>query len=168
MAEQATTARPTRAEQHRRERRLKPGALQHAGRRLSVDESGLDRKQFEYRWVRDVDGRVKALEDQDWDVVNDLAAAPEANGVSTVRDVHGGREENGKPFRQVLMRKYKDWYETDQKTKQAPLERIDQQLRRGKAQEIAAETDKDLGDHAYTPGAGNSIEVKAGIRRVRD
>lgn len=141
----------------RRERRKKPGQLQYGGGKLSVDESKLD-KDFTYRWVNDTGGRIQELEARDWDVVNDTEIKPGTNAEGTVVSVHGGKQENGQGFRQVLMMKRKDWYEEDQKERQAPLEEIEEQLKSG--QPITEKpADQALAQHSYTPGGGNSINV---------
>lgn len=143
--------RPVRAEEVRRERRHKPGKTVHDGMRLAVDESKLDRKNFEYRWVNDAPGRVQRLTDRDWD------PAPEqvgGTGEGTVQTKVVGTAD-GKPVSGVLMRKHKDWYRDDQKAKLAPLNEVDKAIREG----INHRNEPALRDGAYTPNGQNVIET---------
>ena len=150
----AESARPNRAEQTRRERRMKPGDLAYSGIKLALDEGRLDRNTYNYRWVKE--DRIRAMESQDWDLV-DEAVKPDSTGAGTVQTVHGGIGEAGKPYGLVLMKKYRDWYEDDQERKQAPLDEVDRAIRRGAAHKTAGEAE--LTDAVtYTPGSGNSIE----------
>lgn len=148
MAEQA---RATRAEEIRQERRRKPGQTVLDGRKLTVDESRLDRANFEYRWVNDRGGRVSQMYQDDWDQVTDRA---EVDAAGTVPTTQVGVDA-GKPFNAVLMRKRKDWYADDQKEKQKPLDEIDDSIRRGLNHE---RTEPELaGEIAYTPGGSNIV-----------
>lgn len=142
-----------RAETERRERRMKRGDVVADGRKLVVPESEKDVNQFSYRFAADRPGRVQQLEKQDWDIVPDMKDTP-----------HGGAEENGKPYGMVLMRKYRDWYEEDQKEKQRPADMVDEALLRNQAQDIAGTTDADLAEHAYVPGSGNKMDVSRGYK----
>lgn len=145
---------PTRADEVRRERRRKPGSTTLSGIKLSVDESALDRKNYHYRFVKAGDGnRINQLYGQDYDVAPE-AAKPDSNSVGTVNSAHGGTGENGAPYDMVLMRKPKDWFDADQKEKQAPLDAMDEAIRRG--QDHAKNELR--GPGVYTPDAGNSIE----------
>lgn len=155
----------SRAENIRRERRRKPGQMAYGGGRLSVDEEALDRVNFEYRFVNDTPGRVKRLHDADWDRVNDPDVKPDATAQGTVVSVHGGTEASGQPFEQVLMRKHKDWYKSDQQEKLKAAEEVDKQLSGNMAEKIAATTDKDLANNAYVPGSGNSINAIRGAKK---
>lgn len=156
------TARPTRAEQTRRERRMKPGATVNAGIKLSLDEDRLDRKTYDYRWVNDVPGRVKQLEAMDWDVVKDDEAKTDGTGAGTVPTVHGGIGDNGKPHGMVLMRKFKDWADEDRKRKRKPLDEMDEAIRRGTAHKAAGEADLAAEGVTYTPTT-NTIDAPKGV-----
>lgn len=154
----------SRAEEIRANRRRKPGNLQYGGGRLDVNENVLEREKFEYRWVSDRAGRAQKLHEQDWDRVNDPEAKPDADAQGTVISVHGGAEDSGKPYQQVLMRKHKVLYDDDQEEKMKPMAEVDEQLARNQAGQIAAQTDRDLANHAYVPGGGNSLKVSRGIK----
>lgn len=118
-----------------------------------VDESKLDRKNFSYRWVNDVRGRVAKLESQDWERVS----AEEAGGSV---DRHADIENSSRAeMRAVLMRKPKDWYDDDHKRKQVAN---DDRMRSVASNETILKTaakDANVGEggldprHAYTPNA---------------
>ena len=133
-----------RATEERRERRMKPGALNATRKRLDVDESLLERDKFEYRWANDQEARVQRLHGQDWDVVPDAQ-----------KDKLAGTDKQGKPFNAVLMRKYKDWYEQDQKAKMKPIDDMEKRIRAGTSHQA---DEPELRDGAYTPGGSNVIE----------
>jgi len=147
----ADAVKTTRADEVRQERRKKRGATVHTGIKLSVDESKLDRSTFQYRYVNDKGGRVQQLAAVDWDPAPE-GAKEDASG--TITATHAGVEE-GKPFNAVLMRKRKDWFETDQKEKQRPLDEMDEAIRRGNVNHKANELH---GPGVYTPGGVNIIE----------
>lgn len=148
--------RSRRAEETRRARRMKPGDVVNPSVKLAVDQSKLDNR-MTYRWVKDDPARVKHMERMDWDLVDDPEIKPDSTGAGTIPTVHGGIGENGKPYGMVLMSKYKDWYEEDQKAKRKPLEETDRAIKRGTAHQQAGESDLD--QVTYTPGT-NSIEVR--------
>lgn len=145
--------RTPRAEEVRRERRHKPGKTVHDGLRLAVDESKLDRKNFEHRWVNDSPGRVERMHGKDWDPVTEQVGG---SGEGTVQSKIVGTAD-GKPVNAVLMRKHKDWYREDQKAKQAPLNEMDKAIREG----INHQNEPALRDGAYTPNGRNAIEATA-------
>ena len=144
--------RPTRAEEVRQERRRQPGSTVMAGVKLAVDETKLDRKNFQYRWAKDFGGRMPQLHGDDWDPAPEQAVIG-SQGEGTVGSKIGGTDESGKPYKMVLLRKRKDWYEADQKEKQKPLDEMEKAIRAGSSRpEIDAEAKADF----YTPGA-NSV-----------
>lgn len=146
-------AKPTRADEVRRERRRKPGQTVLANLKLSVDEAKLDRKTYEYRFVNDKDGRVQQLHAQDWDIAPEGAKEDNAS-LGSVNSAHAGVNE-GKPYQTVLMRKPKDWFDEDQKEKQRPLDEMEDAIRRGRTDHKANEL---RGAGVYTPGGANTIE----------
>lgn len=152
MAEAA--AGQTRAETVRNERRRQPGSVVNSGMKLSVDESKLDRKTYEYRFVNDREGRIQRLEAQDWDIVT-AAAKPDGSGLGTVQQAHAGVAD-GKPYATVLMRKRKDWHQADQKEKSKVLDEFDAAIRRGKSHE--KQEPGLTGSDVYTPNGVNIIE----------
>jgi hypothetical protein len=155
MAENAT--RETRAETTRRERRMKPGDNVNPSIKLGLDESKLDRATKVYRWVNDKPGRVRELQAKDWDLVDNAEAKPDGAQLGSIPAVHGGIGENGAPYGMVLMSKFKDWHDEDERRKRKPLAEMDKAIQGGTAHDKAGEAD--LGGSAYTPGT-NSIEVR--------
>jgi hypothetical protein len=143
----------TRAEEVRRERRFKPGSVEHSGLKLAIAEEKLDRKGFIYRWVNDMPGRVKRMEALDYDIVKD-DIKPDSSGLGSAPTVVVGVD-GPQGLNAVLMRKRLDWYEDDQKAKQEKLDELDKAIMRGT---VHAQSESDLrGDIAYTPNGRNSI-----------
>ncbi len=144
-----TPSLEARAEGVRRARRKKPGLNVATGTRLIVDESSLDRDNFEYRHVNDNNGRIKQLEDRDWDI------APEAGDEgATVKSTHAGMAD-GKPFNAVLMRKYKDWYKQDSEERQSAVNKTEKDIVAGK---VDKNTAPELQEGTYIPGGRNTIQ----------
>lgn len=142
----ADNARPTRAEEVRQERRKKPGATTAMGIKLGVDESKLDRRTYEYRWANETGNRLQELHGNDWDRAPEIASE---DGTKVA-----GTDDNGKPFKTVLMRKRKDWFNEDKREKQKPLAEMDEAIRSGV---VHRKAEPELREGAYTPGAGNQI-----------
>lgn len=146
----AITTKPTRAEEVRQERRRKPGSSAMSGIKLGLDESKIDRTNYNYRFVRDEGNRVQQLHAQDWDVVGDQVK-DDTNSLGTVNTAHGGVGEAGKPYNMVLVKKRKEWFDEDQKAKMKPLDEMDQAIARGTDHQTGK---LDLrGPGVYTPGA---------------
>lgn len=146
MAEPAS-ARPTRAEEMRTERRRNPGATTHYGVKLHVPDDKKD-PLYEHRFVNDTADRIEAMKADDWD--------PAPIDGTTVSARHVGTDSGGKSIKAVLMRKRKDWYEADQKEKRKPLDEMEQSIRRGTAHQKTNEPEL-AGDVTYTPGNGINI-----------
>lgn len=155
------TQTETRADKERRERRLKPGSLQRTGK-LTLNEGVLDRDEYEYRWVNDRGGRVKELESQDWDVVRSEDVKDE-KGVPPSPDIHGGVDDQGRPYRMKLMRKYKDWYQADQQEKLRPQRETMEQIRTGEP----ISNDADFKKHHYVPTSGIDVQHEAGHKKQK-
>lgn len=126
----ARTPRESRSEIERRERRRRPGTVETAGLKLVLDETKLDRNRFHYRHVTAKPERIRHLMAIDYDIATE-AANPNTNSGGTVNSVVGGTDDSGAPYNMVLMRKEKDWFETDQAEKMKPLDAMDEQIRRG-------------------------------------
>lgn len=122
--------RETRSEIERRERRRKPGTIAEAGLKLTMDETKLDRSRFHYRWAAAKPERIRHLMALDYDVASEVAKA-DTNSGGTVNSTLGGVDDSGIPYNMVLMRKEKEWFESDQAEKMKPLEAMDEQIRRG-------------------------------------
>lgn len=135
-----------------RRRRRNSGAYVH-GKRMGVNPALLDFKVYEYRWLNDEPGRLVAMtKHDDWDIVsNDGGAVKEdssdlGNAVSLIV----GSNPDGSPKRAYLARKPKEFFEEDQKAKQAELDEQLRQMRRGMTRDGASQSD-------YVPHAGISM-----------
>ena len=150
-------ARPTnaeaRAEEIRAARRKKPGPVEQAGLKLTVDETKMDRTDWHYRFVKDDPNRVRQLHARDYDIAPE-AAKEDGNSLSTQTSALGGVTETGAPYNMVLMRKHAVLHEDDLKEKQKPLDAIDEAIRRGQTGLPGQEL---KGSGVYTPGQ-NTIE----------
>jgi hypothetical protein len=104
----------------------------------------LNREGKTARWVRDAAGRQAAMHRDDWDVTPGVDPVPES------RDGEG---------KLVLMEKYRDWYDDDQRKKTAILDERDRAMERG---EKINPDDKRSMAVSYTP-EGNRISRKAGL-----
>lgn len=147
------TARPSRAEEVRTERRRKPGALEHTGYKLGVDEAQLDRNTYKYRWVNDKDNRVQKLTGEDWDIAPEMAAEA-SDGLGTPQSKVVGKD-GGKPFHGVLMRKRKDWFEADQAARNQEIDAVEESIRRG--DNHTKESPELAGGKGYTPNGRNQV-----------
>lgn len=143
-------------EQGRRERRYQPGMdPEGTSFHLWVDETKLDRENFQYRWVSDVHDRIRRLEQRDWDVVSEAEVGFEIDRSGDIAPKAGGDN-----VRMRLMRKYKDWFEDDQSDKQR---RIDEQMERAaRGEEIIQGKGQDTGPgltaaNAYRPQGKNQL-----------
>ncbi|MGL5736162.1 MAG: hypothetical protein ACRCYS_14960, partial [Beijerinckiaceae bacterium] len=151
--QETITMLENRADKTRRERRFNPSAVENNGLKLFVADDKLNKRDFTHRFVSDTPGRIKSMEDKDWDIVKD-DVKPDASGLGSPTSVVVGVD-GGQPVHGILMRKHKDWYESDQKAKQDKLLEFDKAIMRGTAH---AKSEGDLrGAVAYTPNGGNQI-----------
>lgn len=139
---------PRAASERRERRRRDDGDLDRMGRMaLSIPpevQERLNREGKTARWVRDAAGRQAAMHRDDWDVTPGVDPVPES------RDGEG---------KLVLMEKYRDWYDDDQRKKTAILDERDRAMERG---EKINPDDKRSMAVSYTP-EGNRISRKAGL-----
>lgn len=149
------TDKNSRADEIRRNRRMKPGPIEAEGRKLTLEEGKLDRTEYQYRFVNDKSDRVRQLHARDWDIAPE-AAKDDSNGLGTVNSALGGVEE-GKPYNMVVMRKHKVLFEDDHTRKMKPLDEMDDAIRRGHTDHKGNELH---GKGIYTPGQ-NSIESRS-------
>lgn len=137
------------AEETRRERRRRDdGDLDRMGRMaLSIPpevKDRLDREGKTHRWVRDAAGRQQAMQRDDWDVTPGVEPVPEA------------RDSEGKL---VLMEKYRDWYDDDQRAKTNLLDQREDAIKRGAN---TGPDDRRQPGVSYVPD-GNQIARKPGL-----
>jgi len=116
----ATVQPSPRAEQTRRERRLRdPGSLDRmAEMKLAIPpevQERLTREGKTARWVLDRPNRLAKLHREDWDVTPGVAPIPDASDGLNL----------------VLHEKFQDWFDEDQKAKGAALSEKDKAIARG-------------------------------------
>ena len=104
----------------------------------------LDREGKTSRWVRDASGRQQAMQRDDWDVTPGVEAVPEA------------RDSEGKL---VLMEKYRDWYNDDQRKKTNLLDEREEAIKRGAN---TGPDDRRQQATSYVPD-GNKISRERGL-----
>ena len=137
--------------EERKRRRVRVGET--AAPRLKSDffNRYITDESYAYRLVNDDEYRITQVENDDWDKCVD-----ENN--KTLRQPCGTTPDGRVQYR-YLMRKPKDWYNADQKEKQAPLDEIEQELLRGKVRENGTSTVE--ADKFYIPkDTKNKIEYK--------
>lgn len=115
VAEKRGPGRPRREDMERAQRRRRAALEGSQPRRLALNEQGLEREVYEYRWVNDVPGRMDKLYREDWDVVSDrdgLLKDESADAGAKV-SVHAGVQKDNSPMRAVLMRKPRELFNDD-------------------------------------------------------
>jgi hypothetical protein len=129
----------SRNEQIKAERRRRnTDSLSGKRRRLAVNEAGLDRANFEYRWVNDEGTRLYQLTQQDdWEV-----------GAEVATPIGIGPEGAS---RAVLLRKPKAFYDADEQMKQRQIDETEAAIKGGATPGAAVE-------NRYTPKSGG-IEI---------
>jgi hypothetical protein len=147
-AETRHTQPSVRAGETRRERRRRDdGDLDRMGRMaLSIPpevQERLDREGKTARWVRDDANRQVSMNRNDWD------PTPGVDAVPADRDGEG---------KLVLMEKYQDWYDDDQRKKSELLNEREQALTRNEGENRKA------GDGLVVPkGQTNRISREQGL-----
>lgn len=155
----STPEQPKRAEAVRKERRRRKGMGLEASLKLSVPEDVKD-PNYEYRWARGTPARINQLTKyDDYDVVTSeqIASDERQNGIGVTPERHGGVDEQGNAYSMVLLRKPKDYYEADQKEKQALVDEREKAIQRGKVEGKDGQQGLS-GSNAYTPEGGISIK----------
>lgn len=84
---------------------------------------------YEYRWVKDVPGRIKWLEERGWEIVLDslkvgqeTVDSPKGKLASALTRFGGGT------VTLVAMRILKEWYDADQAAKQELVDAVEEQM----------------------------------------
>jgi hypothetical protein len=136
-------------DERRARRRRDDGDLDRMGRMaLAIPpevRERLEREGKTFRWVRDATGRQAAMHADDWDVT------PGVEGVPESRDGEG---------KLVLMEKYRDWYEDDQRKKAGALDATEEAVKRGRP--TGPDGSAEGGDKYYTLES-NSFSTKRGL-----
>ena len=143
----------------RREERKGRGLVDHGfTKRLGLDESKLDLMNYRYRWVNDTPGNIAALTSREWEVVTD----GDIDGQEAARNAGFGAE--NRPQKAVLMRKWKQWFEEDQKAALETHRKSMADMMRGKSEATRA-PDSDGQEYAV---ASNRVEDGVRARRNPD
>lgn len=153
QAEQAQNARSAAKKAERRRRNT--DALSGRRKRLSLDESKLDKQNFVYRWANDERGRIHALTvEDDWEVVSDRDGAlkPDAAGDGSQVTHRAGVGEQGAALNAVLLRKPRAYHDDDYAARQRRIDENEKLLTKGKAP--GAQDD----GHSYVPEGGISLK----------
>ena len=140
-----------RVEQTKTERRRRSGMGLDRTRKLYVPEAMKD-KNFEYRWINDVPGRIesKTIED-DWDVVMEQRNGEEIK-VSRVVDT----TRSGQSVRAYLCRKPKKLYDQDKAEEQKIITSQEEAMKTGPLPN-PAEGGVTESKTTYVPGGRNTI-----------
>ena len=111
-SEKSARTRAARVEVDGERRRRRDPNDNSTVKRLGVNESKLDRSQYQYRWVNDTPGRIDMLYRQDWDQLS----ADDLGGEAPER--HADVAQNRVALTSRLMRKPRDLYEEDHAVRQ--------------------------------------------------
>ncbi len=137
--------RPPRQETEQRARRRRESLGTDRNLKLHVPEDKKD-PNFEYRWVNDRPGRVQQLtQADDYDVVPGVTS--EGSTETRVADKSSGE-------RAVLLRKPKEFYESDKRSEQKVLDARDESMRRAPPPSAEGLSGS---DNAYVPGGRNIV-----------
>jgi len=133
MEEKPKRGRPPRQQQEQQRRRRRTDNLDGARYKLRVDESLLDRENYEYRYVVDRGDRLRAMtQDDDWDIVTqdgNGVVKEDSTDLGAAVSVVSGTKEDGSPERLYLCRKPKEFAEEDRAAKERRRQEIDEQMR---------------------------------------
>ncbi|MEM7283309.1 MAG: hypothetical protein AAF438_16960 [Pseudomonadota bacterium] len=117
-------------------RRRRSDSITGRTKRLSVDESQLDRENYEYRFINDQKNRVHSMTVlDDWDVVDSKDARLVGEG------------ERGETIRALLVRKPKQYHKDDQAAKQRQIDEQEKAIKEGN-------TPSGSGEGQYVPESG--------------
>jgi hypothetical protein len=139
--------RPKRSEEVTERRRRRDAMGMERNLKLHVPTELKD-PNFEYRWVNERPGRVHQMtKGDDWDVVSALTGETGGEGTVETRVVDKAGD------KAVLLRKRKDFYESDKAEEQKAIAQREEDMKR------AAPPDSEglKGPHAYVPGGQNII-----------
>lgn len=119
------------AEVKEERRRRKSDDLSGRRLRLTVNEENLDRENFAYRFVNDVDGRLHNLTVlDDWEVVSDRSGTTKPDGASAGAEVSA---QVGGGTKAILLRKPKKYYDEDYARAQRQIDETEKSLKAGNA-----------------------------------
>lgn len=155
--EEEKESKPTKRQQaEKQQRRRRKTGGDGFNLKLSVDEGEKD-PNFVYRWINDnVGGRMMEMTvHDDWDQVTkeQMSADPDKDSKegTPIKRIVG--EKNGQPLHAYLCRKPREYFEEDERDKQAEIDAVEQDMRRG----APADPKGIEQSTSYVPGGTNTI-----------
>lgn len=129
MTEEQATGRGRRQKAERRRRNT--DGLAGKRRRLSLNESALDRSTYAYYWARE-DQLDSLTREDDWEIVPDRDGSVKQNstGMGSEVSINAGIGATGAPERQVLLRKLKKYQDEDEALRMKRADEIEAQMHR--------------------------------------
>jgi len=147
----AAGERLAKARAAKRETRRKRKPLGVPVSKLAVQE----RDGYVRRWINDDGGRIQQAEEAGYEFVTKAVVSSEAQkGQGTKISQIVGTQENGQPLYAFLMEIKKEWYDEDQRAKQAEVDKVDMAIKTGNVNGTVGE------DGRYVPREG----IKVGTR----
>lgn len=121
-----------------REDRTKRVPLGTLRSKLTIPEDFVDKKRFQPRWVVDRPGRIDNAMAGGYTFVQDSNMTVEVGEGTDGRDKMStavcrtvGTHEGGAPMKAYLMKIRREWYEKDQRDKQAEVDKTDESIKQG-------------------------------------
>lgn len=105
---------------------------------------------YHLHWINDTPGRIHEAQQGDYEFVSPKEVGFDEAETKVKRLV--GKNDDGSALYAYLMKIRQDWYDEDQKTYQAYLDDMDNQIRNGRLNEKA-------GDKRYVPREGISMKT---------
>ena len=152
--------RTSRQAEVKQQRRRRQGIGAERNLKLHVPEDAKD-PNFVYRWVNDRPGRVRQLTKMDdYEVVSAAelnGGDPDPLGNTAEGTVMTRTADAGIGEKTVLLKKPREYYESDKRAEQKEIDARDALLRKGAPPSESGLTSK---DNAYVPGGRNIIAGK--------
>lgn len=121
-----------------REDRTKRVPLGTLRSKLTIPKDLIDEARFQPRWVVDRPGRLNQALEGSYTFVQDPTMKVEVGEGTDGRDQTAtaicrtvGTHEGGAPMKAYLMKIRRDWYEKDQRDKQAEIDKTDESIQKG-------------------------------------
>ena len=156
MEDTSKKARTPKSEKAPAERRLRDGMIGEIKKRLAYPDH-LKHPDYVYYWAVDSGSKINEMYARDWDIVSKEGESV-GTDVGNAVSVYSGKDENNGAQRQYLMRKHKDFYESDKDAAQRLLDEQMNQLKnplKGTGQGIAGAEHR---GSAYVPSEGINIK----------
>jgi len=106
--------------------------------KLTIPKDLIDDLRFQGRWAVDRPGRLQAAQDGGYNFVQDPTMTVEVGEGTDGRDKMStavcrvvGTHPDGTPMKAYLMKIRREWYEKDQREKQAEIDKTDESIQKG-------------------------------------